>query len=99
MPKIKRELEYRFLYTLGLKGTIRILKYLKKHKKGQYKDLLKLELIVSTLNDRVRTLIKMGLISHNITLIEKREEWYELTEKGEKTLKLVLELEKVIKEQ
>jgi len=99
MPKIKRELEYRFLYTLGLKGTIRILKFLKKHGKGQYKDLLELDLIVSTLNDRVRTLIKMGLISHNITLIEKREEWYTLTKKGKKVLNLVLKLEKVIKEQ
>lgn len=98
MSKPRIEIEYRFLYTLGLKGTIRILKYLKKHGKGQYKDLLELDLIVSTLNDRVRTLIKMGLISHNITLLEKREEWYELTEKGSEVLKLVLELEKIIKE-
>ena len=96
---MRREIEYRFLYTLGLKGAVKILKYLKEHGKGQYKDLIKLDLIVSTLNERVRQLIEMGLISHNITLLEKRREWYTLTEKGEKALKLVLESEKVIKEQ
>ena len=99
MIKIRREIQYRFLYTLGLKGSIKILKYLKENGKGQYKNLLELDLIVSTLNWRVRKLIGLGLISHNITLIEKRVEWYELTDKGKKVLNLVQKLEKVIKDQ
>jgi len=95
------ERKYDLFYILGLKGTIQILKYLREHKKAQYKDLRSVGLSIHLLNDRLRQLLKLNLISHHLVLKrrQKRKEWYELTEKGKKILKLILELEKIVRNQ
>ncbi|KYK32229.1 MAG: winged helix-turn-helix transcriptional regulator [Theionarchaea archaeon] len=92
------EQEYDLFYVLGLKATLRILKYLKEHKKAQYRDLRSVGISIHVLNDRLKQLLKLDLVSHHLVLKrgQKRKEWYELTEKGKKVLKLILELEKIM---
>lgn len=86
------------IYVLGLTGSIKILKFLSKQKKARYSEIQTLGINVHAQNDRLFQLLKLDLISHHLVQEEKRKEWYELTEKGEKALQLILELEKITKE-
>ena len=45
-----------------------------------------------TLNTRLRELLIYGLIQHHMQRLERREEWYEITEKGRKALYHLKEL-------
>jgi len=74
-----------------LKGTIQILKLIKKRKKAHHRE-LKTTFSYKTLNIRLNQLLKLNLIEHHFFKGKKREEWYELTERGKK---IVLILEKM----
>jgi len=67
------ERKYDLFHMLGLKGTIQILKYLKEHKKAQYKDLRSVGLSIHLLNDRLRQLLKLNLISHHLVLKRRQK--------------------------
>ena len=84
---------------LGLTGSIEILKFLGKHKKARYTEIQTLSINVHAQNDRLFQLLKLDLISHHLVQEGKRKEWYELTKRGSKALKLILELEKITKDQ
>jgi len=47
------------------------------------------------------SLLKLKLISYHLELKlrQKRKEWYELTERGGKVLKLILELKEIMENQ
>ena len=49
---------------------------------------------ISTINLRPKQLESLGIIKHNLTREEKRREWYTLTERGERVMKALVELEK-----
>ncbi|MBU7011925.1 MAG: winged helix-turn-helix transcriptional regulator [Theionarchaea archaeon] len=91
--KIEIRLFFRFI---GNRETINILKMLKDGNKTQYKDLATLRIGVSSLNIRIRVLLKNGLIEHHLRRSIKKEEWYTLSEKGERILKLIEEIEEII---
>ena len=78
-----------------MKETITILKMLETGKKVQYEDLTNVDLSISTLNERINELLKNCLIEHHLKRTNKKEEWYTLTEKGEKILKYVKEIEEL----
>jgi DNA-binding HxlR family transcriptional regulator len=87
-----------FYKILGLKGTVRILKYLSENRKTKYLDLSSLISYVS-LNKRLMQLEKLNLIENHFDRgKEKREEWYEITEKGKKLVTIFEQLEQIIKE-
>ncbi len=81
--------EKRILRLLGLRGTIAILRYLNEHSTAQYHQFNQF-IITSTLNERLRQLLHFKLINHYFVKegVIKRKEWYELTEKGKKVLKI-----------
>ena len=62
------EQKYDLFYVLKLKGTIQILEYLKEHEKAQYEDLKSVRLSFHLLNDKLRKLLKLNLISHHLVL-------------------------------
>ena len=88
------EREEEFLKLIGSKGTIDILRYLNKHKTGQYKDLIELVNEV-TLYNRVKQLLKFSLIVHHLDKKDVRREWYEITEKGKRVLQILGTLKKL----
>jgi len=81
---------------LSKKGTIDILKMLKDKNKAQYKDLLTINIGIATLNNRINALLKNGFIEHHLKRTTKREEFYTLSEKGERILKFIEEIEEII---
>jgi len=81
---------------LGKKGTIEILKMLRDRNKTQYKDLSTIDIAISTLSSRINELLRNGIIEHHLKRTDKKEEWYTLTEKGERTLEKIEEIEKII---
>jgi DNA-binding HxlR family transcriptional regulator len=94
---VKMEIE-EFYRILGLKGTVNIIKYLSKHGKARYIDLSSL-ISYASLNTRLMQLETLNLIEHHFDRgKEKREEWYELTEKGKKLILIFNHLEEIIKE-
>jgi DNA-binding HxlR family transcriptional regulator len=82
------ETEEEFLRLIGLRGTMFILRYLNDHDTGQYKD-LKECMNTHSLNQRLRTLLDFTLVEHHCVKIEKKKEWYTLTEKGKHVLMLI----------
>ncbi|MGD2249767.1 MAG: winged helix-turn-helix transcriptional regulator [Candidatus Methanofastidiosia archaeon] len=82
----------KILKLLGLTGTVFILEYMDTHTKTQYKDLNK-TLAAYTLNCRLKEFLDLKLIEHHFIRKEKREEWYEITEKGEKLLQIIKKLQ------
>jgi DNA-binding HxlR family transcriptional regulator len=79
---------------LGFTGTIFILEYMDAHTKTQYKDLNK-TLAAYTLNCRLKELLDSKLIEHHFERKETREEWYTITEKGKKVLRIIQKLQKL----
>ncbi len=81
--------ERRILKLLRLRGTITILRYLHEHSTAQYHQFNEF-IITSTLNERLRQLLHFKLINHYFVKegVIKRKEWYELTDKGRKVLKI-----------
>ena len=62
--------------------------------KTQYKDLIiSINISVSTLNIRLKQLLHSKLITHHIIRDPERNEYYEITEKGEKILRIFLDVE------
>lgn len=87
-----------FYEILGLKGTVNILKYINEHGKARYIDLSSI-ISYASLNTRLTQLETLNLIEHHFDRgKEKREEWYELTEKGKKIILIFNQLEEIIKE-
>ena len=87
-----------FYKILGLRGTVKILKYLNEQGKARYIDL---SFIISyaSLNTRLTQLETLNIIEHHFNRgKEKREEWYELTEKGKKLILIFNQLEEIIDE-
>ena len=84
MIKLDEQEEEAFLKMIGQKGTVPVLKFLNE-KEAQYKDLIHLVNVVS-LNTRLKQLLYFGLIEHHLERIEKRREWYSITDKGRKIL-------------
>ncbi len=67
--------------------------------KTQYKDLIiPIPISVSTLNIRLKQLLHLKFITHHIIRDPERNEYYEVTEKGEKVLKVFLDFENVLSE-
>jgi len=88
--------EKKFLRMLCAAGSIEILDFIGEQGTGQYTELIRF-VSIPTLNLRLKELLDYGLIEHHLERIEKKREWYELTEKGKQTLqcaKLLLELSK-----
>ncbi len=96
MPEMRSmdEKEEEFLKSISLKGTIDILRYLREHGTGQYKDLIEFMNEV-TLYRRVKQLLEFDLIIHHLNKKDVRKEWYEITDKGRKILQI---LEDIIQE-
>ncbi len=74
-----------FLLVLAYKGTLGILRHLNTHEKARYTE-FNLPVSVSTLNMRLRELLKLNLINHFLDREEARKEWYVITDKGRETL-------------
>jgi DNA-binding HxlR family transcriptional regulator len=85
------------LKLVGSKGTIHILRVLNEHEAVQYKQLREF-MNICTLNKRVKQLLEFNLISHHLEKKDVRKEWYEITEKGKRTLEILEEMVKIIKE-
>jgi len=81
-----------FLRVLGLTATIEILKSIQKGK-NQYLNFFTTA-SVSTINERIKQLITLGIIQHHLGREPKRKEWYTLTKRGERVLKAIVRLEK-----
>ena len=96
MEKIDTQMEDEsgeFFSVLGLQGTRSILNSIKDGK-DQYKNFT-LYASEATINMRTKQLIALGLIEHHLLRgTGKRREWYTLTNKGERVLKAITELEK-----
>ncbi|KYK36391.1 MAG: winged helix-turn-helix transcriptional regulator [Theionarchaea archaeon] len=75
-----------FLKLLGSKGTADILLYLEEHGATQHKE-FDLPISRFTLDERLRQLLKFGLITHRLTRENVKKEWYEITDAGRKTVK------------
>ena len=56
------------------------------------------DIAISTLNTRIKQLLHSKLITHHIIRDPERNEYYEITEKGEKILKVFLDFENALKE-
>jgi len=81
-----------FFRVLGLTATVDILKSIQKGK-NQYLDFFTTA-SVSTVNERIKQLITLGIIKHHLGREPRRKEWYTLTERGERVLKATVRLEK-----
>ena len=84
-----------FLRILGLKGTKEILEYLYENERAQYKMLSEF-LNTHTLNIRLSELLGFKLIKHHFRRLDKKEEWYTITEKGRKTLMHLRDLVEIL---
>jgi DNA-binding HxlR family transcriptional regulator len=80
-----------FFLLIGSKGTRKILQYLCKHGKGQYKD-FDLGISVPTISTRLSKLLEFNLIEHHLQKEPARKEWYEITEKGREISKYLEDL-------
>jgi DNA-binding HxlR family transcriptional regulator len=89
------EKEEAFIKLLGSKGAKYVLEYLCENKRAQYKDLQEV-INTHTLNVRIKGLLHYGLIQHHLVREDVRTEWYELTEKGQKTLDHLNELVRIV---
>lgn len=85
------------LRLLGLKGTVDVLRLIGKGK-TQYKDLISIDISISTPNERLKQLLSSLLIEHHLKRTDKKEEWYEITEKGKRFVKILEQLEKLAEE-
>jgi len=84
---------------LGLTAALEILEKVNKCGKIKYKSLKPLA-SCSTINIRLLQLTHFGLLKHEmIRNKEKREEWYEITEKGRKVLGILERLQESAEEQ
>ncbi len=92
----KEELD--IIKILGSRGTREILQYLNTHGKGRYIN-FKGFAATFTLNTRLRELMKLGLIEHHVIRIERKREWYTITEKGKKVLEYMEKIIEVVKEE
>ncbi|KYK32136.1 MAG: hypothetical protein HXS48_14000 [Theionarchaea archaeon] len=81
-----------FFRVLGLTATVEILKSIQKGK-NQYLDFFTTA-SVSTINERIKQLITLGIIQHHLGREPKRKEWYTLTERGKRVLKAIVRLER-----
>jgi DNA-binding HxlR family transcriptional regulator len=82
-----------FLRVLGFTATVDILNSIEEGN-NQYKHFIPFASI-STLNERVKQLEALGIIEHHLAREDKRREWYTLTRKGKKVVKVITKLEKV----
>ena len=82
------------LRVLGFTATIDILNSIEEGK-NQYKHFIPFASI-ATLNKRMKQLMNLGIIEHHLTREDKRREWYTLTEKGKRALKIIKEIEKTL---
>ena len=83
---------------VGLVATADILKKVNEKGKTKYMD-LKSFASYSTLNERLLQLTQLGLLKHNIVRDkERRDEWYTITEKGKKVLRILEQLQKIAEE-
>ena len=81
-----------FFRVLGLRATRDMLTSIREGN-NQHKDFLKFGSI-STINQRTKQLESLDIIEHHLGREEMRREWYTLTERGERVLKAIPELEK-----
>ena len=80
-----------------LKGTVDILELINNKGKTQYRDLIMaIDIAISTLNTRLKQLLHSKLITHHIIRYPERNEYYEITEKGKKILKVFLDFENAL---
>jgi DNA-binding PadR family transcriptional regulator len=78
----------RFLKLLGAKHTKSMLTIISEH--GKTRHMVLMEFFNPTIiNITLRRLIIFGLIKYTMEKIEKRREWYEITDKGKKVLQLL----------
>ncbi len=78
---------------LSSKGARETLEFLNQHGKAQFTD-MKACIPAPSLSNRLRELLAAKLINHHFTRMEKRREWYEITERGRKILQLLEEIER-----
>ncbi|MBU7018458.1 MAG: winged helix-turn-helix transcriptional regulator [Theionarchaea archaeon] len=81
---------------MGHAAAINILKSIEKGE-NQYKDFHSFA-PSSTVNSRIRQLEACKFIEHHLTRREKRREWYTLTKKGKRTLRIAEKLEQIFQE-
>ncbi len=79
---------------LGSKGAVEILQITSKGK-ADYRDLQQF-VNTHTLNTRIGEFLQYNLIEHHVVREDIRKEWYEITEKGEKVVKILDELATVV---
>ena len=92
---MKEENSETFLKLLGSKGTKEILEFLYENERAQYKMLSEF-VNTHTLNTRLSELLTFRLIKHHFRRDFTREEWYEITEKGRKTLMHLRDLVEIL---
>lgn len=68
---------------LGSQGTRKILEYLNTHDTGRYMNFKEFA-ATYTINTRLKELLKLELIEHHVVRVERKREWYTITEKGKK---------------
>jgi DNA-binding HxlR family transcriptional regulator len=86
-----------FLKMIGAKGTKEILVFLDENGKGQYMQ-FRQYMSSHMLNVRLKQLLEFGLIKHHVTKLERKMEWYTITEKGKKIVHYLKEMEEIIRE-
>ena len=80
-----------FFKMFGARSAIEILEFLGDHGEAHHKEMLEF-VQLTTLNKRLRNLLRYGLVQHHLERSERKTEWYEITEKGRKVLYHVKEL-------
>ncbi len=86
-----------FLKLLGATGTKQILEFLDEHETARYSQMEKF-MNTHTLNARLRGLLAFGLVRHHLERVERRKEWYEITEMGRIVLQHMRDLVELIGE-
>lgn len=86
-----------YLKVISLKATAAILEYLTVHGDTHYTELQKLT-STYTLTMRLRSLRKVGLVEHHIKKEKTRKEWYTITEKGRKVLRIIQKISEILEE-
>jgi len=86
-----------FMKMIGSKGTKEILEFLDENGKVQYKHFCQF-MDTHVVNKRLRQLLKFGLVEHHLTKVEKKREWYTITDKGKKVLYYLREMERIFQE-
>jgi len=85
-----------FFIVLGRSSTKKILEFLDSHKNVQLDDLTQFATSF-TLKKLVQELMKFNLIKCYVQMDNEKKVWYELTEKGEKILQALRELERILR--